>query len=360
VSRRAVALALALPCACAFACGAGEPPRSPAVPPVTTSPPPAVPALVFETKADERRDASFTDWSVADAAVRPSPVRAVAVPSYGAAESPKPGETHPFRLVAAVRAMRASPSGAKIVKMLSLVPDVIDAKARTGVDPFAEGEWLLVYGSAIGVPGPNANVLKHARTEAELAKAAADGGFESWDAGAAPPGAGTPGALRGEVYGVRDVLLRPQAGLLALVPEDRARDLAAALAKPIDPGVKPGELARIFAAEPAKIVRFVPADVVRATVLVKPASDGGLDASAEADCADAVSCKTTATALEELAKRSNSMMVRIVLKNLLGGLAVRAEGTKLKATLHAAPDQVDAALGIVRAQLGLPETAPGP
>ncbi len=51
-------------------------------------------------------------------------------------------------------------------------------------------------------------------------------------------------------------------------------------------------------------------------------------------------------------------MVRIVTKNLLGNLTVRARGAKLVATLHAAPDQVDALLNLTRAQLGLPGEDP--
>lgn len=366
MSRRAVAVVLALPCACAIACGGAEATRSSSVPPVTTSRHPATPAAVVEPGTDDGGDASFAEWSTSDAAARPAPARAAPEPAYGVAESPKPGDPHAFRLAAAVRAMRASPSGAKIVKMLSVVPDLMDAKARTGVDPLADAEWLLVYGSKVAVPGPNANVMKHARSESDVARAIGDAGtgaWEAWDAGApraaglASPG--TTGAVRGELYGVRDVLLRPQPGVLALVPGDRARDLAAALAKPLDPGVRPGELARIFVAEPANVVRLLPADVVRATVILRPAADGGLDASAEADCKDAASCATTATSLDEVAKRSNSLVVRIATKNLLGSLTVRADAAKLKVTLHAAPDQVDAALGILRAELGLPGADPG-
>jgi hypothetical protein len=153
---------------------------------------------------------------------------------------------------------------------------------------------------------------------------------------------------------VKDVLLRPQPGILALVPGDRAGELAVVLAKPFDSGVRSGELARAFVAEPAKLLRFLPAEVVRATVLVKAAPDGGCDASAEADCSDVAKCKATAVAIEELARTQNSLMVRFVTRNLLGGLAVRADGTKLKATLHASPDQVEVAVNLTRSQLGLP------
>jgi len=345
--RRALAGAGALASAFALAsgCGGEESSRPPVVPPLTVRP------VATPVHARELVDASAGVAISEDAAApAPAPKRHLPEPMFGATEPAKPGDPHAFRLAASLRLMRATRSGAKVLKLLSVLPEVIDARAKTGVDPFADGEWLLVYGSSTRIPGPNANVVKHLRAEAELTRANVDAGLEAFDAG--------PGAVRAEIYGVRDVLLRPQAGVLALVPADRAPDLAAALAKPIDPGTRSGELARIFLAEPAKVVRLLPAEVVRGTVTVKSAPDGGLDLSAEADCPDAAACSATATTLDELARKQNSIMVRIVLKNLLANLSVRARGTKLEATLHAAPDQVDAVLNLTRAQLGLPGEDP--
>jgi hypothetical protein len=362
----AVAVALAVSVV-TVGCGADEASRqaaaSPSSDPRTTVPAPEVPPPL---PSDDALDASGVTWSVGDAAMpsrNNSPARApLPEPSFGVSEPAKPGDAHAFRLAVALRAARATRSGAKVTKMLSVIPEVIEAKRRTGLDPFADGEWLLVYGAKVAVPGPNANVVKHARAEAEITRTMADGGFGAWDAGASttPLSPLTPAAsgVRAEIYGVSDVLLRPQAGIAALVPGDRARDLAVALAKPIELGVRPGELARAFVAEPAKLLRFLPAEIVRANLAVKAASDGGLDATAEADCPDAAQCKATATAIEDLVKTQNSLVVRIVTKNVLGGLAVRADGTKLKATLHAAPEQVDAALNLMRSQLGLPGEDP--
>ena len=337
----ALAGALASAALVASGCGADEA-RPPVVPPVTVRP------VARPEPVKEPVDASVGVATHEDTAPTPKP--ALPEPMFGATEPSKPGDPHAFRLAASLRSMRATRSGAKILKLLSVVPEVIDARAKTGVDPFADGEWLLVYGGGVRIPGANANVVKHLRSEAELTRANVDAGLEASDAG--------PGAVRAEIYGVRDVLLRPQAGVLALVPADRAVDLGAALSKAIDPGTRPGELARIFLAEPAKVVRSLPGDVVRGLVIVKPATDGGLDLSAEADCPDAASCKATATMLDQLAQKQNSLMVRIVTKNVLGSLALRADGTKLKASLHAAPDQVDALLNLTRAQLGLPGEDP--
>jgi len=261
--------------------------------------------------------------------------------------SVRPSDPQPFRLAVALRALRANASGAKIAALLSLVPVVIEGKTKTGVDPFVSGEWLLVYGARAEVPGANANVVRHTRPDTEVAKAINAAGFEARDGGAS-------GGVQASLYGVKEPLLRPQPATLALVPADRAADLASALKAPLDPGTKPGELARVFLAEPAKVLRILPSEVVRANAIAKPAGDGGLDLAADAECGDAAGCAAVATKLTDAVARQNSMMVRMVTRSLLSGLAIKANGTKLEATLHATPDQVDAILSLVRAQLGLP------
>lgn len=341
--------ALASAFALAFGCGGEEAALPPAAAPVAERPAHrARPAATVQESLDASASDAGSDAS-AEAPLAP-PKSSVPEPEFGSTESVNPGDAHAFRLAASLRLMRATRSGGKILKMLSVVPDVIDAHAKTGIDPFSDGEWLLVYGSKVAVPGPNASVVKHLRAEADVTKATARAGLEPSDAGA--------GAVRARLYGVRDVLLRPQPGVVALVPGDRAAELGAALKKAIDPGTKAGELARIFVAEPAKVARFVPAELTRAVVTVKSATDGGLDVSAEADCPDAATCKATATSLEELTTRQNTFMVKIVLRNLLANLSFRARGAKLEASLHAAPEQVDAVLNLTRAQLGLPGEDP--
>lgn len=321
----------------AVACGGEErPPAAP--PPVTTSP--ASSSVIF-------RDAGASEVARSDAldAGAPAPEPEVA---FGPG-SVKPGDPQPFRLAVALRAMRASASGAKIATMLSLVPEVIDATTKTGVDPFVHGEWLLVYGPRVEIPGPNANVLRHAKPDAEVTKALVAAGFEARDGGV---------GMQAALYGAKEPLLRPQPGMLAIVPVDRAVDLQAALKPAVDPGVKAGELARMFLAEPAKTLRVLPNEVIRANVIAKPAGDGGLDLSAAAQCPDAAACTAAATKLTDYVGRQNSMMVRMVTRSLLSGLVVKGNGAMLEATLHATPEQVDAILSLLRAQLGLPPPPP--
>ena len=328
------------------ACGGDERPSARA-PLRTTSPPSS--SVIFRPGPDEAARSG-------DALDAGRPALAPPLPQPEARFGPgsvKPGDPHPFRLAVALRALRASASGAKIATMLSLVPEVVEATTKTGVDPFAHGEWLLVYGAQAEVPGANANVLRHGKPDAEVTKALEAAGFEARDGGAS-------GGVQASLYGVKEPLLRPQAATLALVPADRAADLASALKPAIDPGTKAGELARAFLAEPAKVLRVLPSEVMNANVVAKPASDGGLDLSADAACGDAAGCAAIATKLTEYLGGQNSVMVRMVTRSLFSGLVIKASGARLEATLHASPDQVDAILSLLRAQLGLPPPATPP
>ena len=335
---------------CTAACGGEDrPPAAPPAAPLTTSP--ASSSVIFRGDAGASADALDASAPLPPLRPLPAPDSEPEPEAQFGPGSVKPSDPHPFRLAVALRALRASPSGAKLAALLSLVPAVIDGKTKTGVDPFASGEWLLVYGAHAEAPGANANVVRHAKPEAEVTKAIAAAGFEARDGGASS-------GVQASLYGVKEPLLRPQPATLALVPADRAGDLASALKGPIDPGTKAGELARVFLAEPAKVLRMLPGEVVRANAIAKPAADGGLDLAADAECGDAASCTAAATKLTGFVARQNSMMVRMVTRSLFSGLAIKANGTKLEATLHATPSQVNAIDGLLRAQLGLPSLAP--
>lgn len=243
--------------------------------------------------------------------------------------------------------MRASPSAAKIGRSLSLLPAIIDAKRRTGIDPFEDADWMLAYGPSIGAFIVNATVVRHHRKDEEVTQAIEQGSFEKSDH--------AEGGLASDLFGADTVLLRPRARTLAFVPQDRAKDFTAVLSKLDDPGLRSAEIARFALLEPAKVLAsIVPAEVTSAEGSVRPGQGGGLDASAEGACATAEACKEAAKAIEATVTRQNSMIVRMMTRGLFNSLKVRAEGAKVKATLHADPEQIDALVQLVRAYLGLP------
>jgi len=263
----------------------------------------------------------------------------------------EPGAGQGFSLVVSTKAMRASASGKKLARTFSLTRSVMEMKAKTGVDPFDEGDLLFVYGPHVSVFVANVNVVRHHAVDAEVARATASAGWPRSDAGSP--------AYDADLFGVRSVLLVPAPHTVALVPVDRAADLVPVLARVTDPKLGPGEVARAVMAEPnVTLARIVLPSVKKLDVVLRPAQDGGLDVAGEGACTTPEACTLAARAVLEEARQHNSLAVRIATRGLFNDVKTDAQGTKLRIGLHATPDQVDALVGLVRAALDVPAVDP--
>lgn len=350
------ATALAALAGLVLACGAdGEAPHVPHV--TTAMPPSAAPRPSTDAGRDEGGGASSdggTDGPRTFRRRERSP--RFPTPSFGAGDVTITG-AHRFRMLVSTKAMRANASAAKLGRALSTMPSFIDATERTGVGVLDDTDWLFTYGPDIGAIVTNANVIRHRVADEEVTSALQRSAFE--------PSRYAEGGLASDLFGTDMVLLRPRRQTLAIVPQDRASDIAASLAK-FDDRALPGPSPNIVAAtvrEPGPLLgRYVDAAVADAItkvdVSVRPGTPDGLDALADATCPTEEKCKTAAEALDATVRRRNSLAVRIATRGLLNGLIVRAEGARMKVTLHASAEQVEALDQLLRAVLGLP--APDP
>lgn len=341
----------------AFACGPEtEPPR---VPEPTTSRPTAILPTVDGIDAGTE-DASSRTWDAASASDAPPPPRRrdrlthFPTPAFGSGDV-APTATHAFRMVVSTKAMRASKSGARLGRALSLLPAIMDAKQRIGVDVFADGDWLLVYGPNLGGFVTNANVVRHHLKDDDVTQAIAKSGFEG--------SRFADGGLASDLFGTDTVLLRPRAQTIAFVPQDRAKDFPPALAKLDDPGIRGSEIFTVAVRDPkttvpGRVATLVPAELTKVEATIKPGPADSLDIAAEGTCTTAEACKEAAASMEATVKAQNSMVVRIATRGLFSGLAVRAEGAKVKATLHVSAEQVEAIDQLSRSLLGLPAVDP--
>lgn len=339
--------------ALAFACGPeSEPPRVPEsapsrptaiLPPIDTVDASARPTIDAEPGSDAapppRRRDRLTHFPT---------------PSFGAGDV-SPAATHPFRMVVSTKAMRASKSAARLGRALSLLPAMIDAKQRTGVDVLADSEWLLAYGPNLGALVTNANVVRHHVKDDDVTQALGKSGFEA--------SRFADGGLASDLFGTDTVLLRPRAQTIAFVPQDRARDFGAALAKLDDPGIRAPEILTLAVRDPkstvpGKVGSLVPAELTKVEGTMKPGPGDSLDLAAEGTCTTPEACKEAAATMDATVKAQNSMMVRIATRGLLSSFAVRAEGAKVKATLHVSAEQVEAIDQLMRSLLGLPAVDP--
>ena len=293
--------------------------------------PPTLVAMTPPPDASRNRESTpIVDAGTLDAEPPPRAPRLVPEPVWGAG-SVKPNEPHPFRLVVSISAAQKNAAAAQLLELFDRLPAVSDWEERTGV-PVRAGDALLVYGKEIGLPGANASVLR-------LPRAVALTPVPSFQA-----------------FGVRDAVLHPHPTLVAFVPSDRASDFEAALKAPFDFGVKPGEVARVTVAELPRVMPLPEQAKQNLLLVVKPATDHGLDAAFEVDCGvDAAKCAAVASDVTDFVARSNSIMVRLATRGILNGFTARVDGKKLKATLHITPEQMDANLRMASAIFGLPE-----
>ncbi|MBS2015967.1 MAG: hypothetical protein JST00_23970 [Deltaproteobacteria bacterium] len=350
------ATALAALAGLVLACGAdGEAPR---VPHVTTAMPPSAAPSPDGGEGGDASSAGQADGGTDGprASRRRERLPRFPTPSFGAGDVALTA-THRFRMVVSTKAMRANASAARLGRALRLMPSILDAKERTGVDVLDESEWLFTYGPDIGAIVTNANIVRHRVPDEEVTSALRRSAFE--------PSRYAEGGLASDLFGADMVLLRPRPQTLALVPQDRASDIAVVLAKLEDRGL-PGPGPNIVTAtvrEPGPLlaghVDAAVADAItKVDVSVRPGTPDGLDALADATCATEEKCKAAAEALDANARRRNSLAVRIATRGLLNGLTVRAEGARMKVTLHATAEQVEALDQLLRAVLGLPAADP--
>ncbi len=233
------------------------------------------------------------------------------------------GAGQPIRVAFDVGAVRARPDGAEIGAAVRALPVAATFRDMTDVDPYADGEWLVFYGASFFSPEKSVLVLRHTKEN---------------------PHPRDPNA---KVLG--DVVIAPQAHVVAIVPEARKAAIGAELARPLVTGLRAGELMRLHLDDAAS---FVPG-ITKLDVLVRAADDGGLDVGADGACADP--CEKTALDLRALVKRLNGAFVRMAMRGVLDPLetdAIRVHDAHIEARLHATPEQVRAVVNVAGASLG--------
>jgi hypothetical protein len=279
----------------------------------------------------------------------PPPTTAVAPPTVDAGAPPPPvgppidlvvgegaagvGAGQPIRVAMDVRAVRARPDSSEIAAAVRALPIARTFRTMTDVDLYVDGEWIVFYGANMVSPEKSVVVVRHAREDADL----------------------HPRDPHAKVLG--DIVIRPQAHVVAIVPESRKAALAAELARPLEDGLRRGELLRGHVDEPARVFAPFVDGIARLEVLVRTADDGGLDMGADGHCASREICERAADELRALVKRVNGTFVQMAVRGMLDPLerdGIRMHDAHIEARLHAAPYQVRALMNVASASLGAP------
>lgn len=263
-------------------------------------------------------------------------------------------------LLVNVAVIREHPIGPRLGPLLWGIPQWNDFMkgSQTLVDPIRDTDWILIYGPSLIHTERDAVIVRYSASDAVVDKAV-EAISKRYDKGG-PFDAGVPGvkASLGHADNGQRVFLRAQPHVLVVVPPDKAHEFARVLSKaPVKPRVRPGEAVRLTVKDPWRQISIpalkIPNALKELRLWVVPRADGGADVHVEGDCTDPAAAVEVADALTDLLKRQNAVGVRIVTRGLLNGAKFDADGDKVKMTLPASAEQLEALLQLTAGALGV-------
>ncbi|HEX3343417.1 MAG TPA: hypothetical protein VHS09_02540 [Polyangiaceae bacterium] len=224
---------------------------------------------------------------------------------------------------------RQHPLGSLLVPFVLAWPGWGDTLASLTRDPIADIDWIDV----VGPKDP-------ARERMILRTAAPD---DAVDARLAARG---DGSLR--------VVARAQPHLVAALPPDGADAVlqvlrSSRLAEPDDADAD--EVLHVDFPHPHGAMLYVPANVRRAVVRADSRPGGAAEGFADLTFDDDATAARMAGELRARAESMNSLMVRVLTRDLLGGLVVTAEGPVVKLRLPATKEQLESLATLASAML---------
>jgi hypothetical protein len=258
--------------------------------------------------------------------------------------------------------IRKHPVGAQMGGLLSSIPQWDDFIAGTGVDPIQQADWLLISGPGL-VNTANDVILVRYNAPDAVVDHAIDVISKKSSNGSAFD-AGVPGmrAALGTADRAPRVFLRPQHGLLAVVPPFYAAKAAAMLAKVrVSPRVRPGEAMRLTLKKPYQPFPDIPKTVSEVRLWVVPMANGGAEMFAEGDCASASDATDAAAHVNTVFDRfRHNALVSLVTHGLLKSLDIHADETHIELHLTATEEQLDALLTLVGGEIHSMKAQPPP
>lgn len=279
----------------------------------------------------------------------------------GAAGSVSAGPNNVTVLVN-MEVIKAHPLGPRLQPILAAIPQWRQFMTGSTLDPYRDTSWILITGPSLADTERDAVFVGYTASDAEVDKAI-DGISRAYVKGGKID-VGVPGVKAWRAYADRGerVFLRPRTHLAVIVPSSHAKPFAQALVKsPPQPKFRKGEAVSIRSMRPGGSVNVIPQSIseLRLWIVPRP-SDGGADVWAEGDCPDASTATQAADSFRQTVAQKNSLAVKMVTGGLLNHVEVTSEGAMVKLHLTATKEQIEAILGLVGAQLGVPASPPSP
>jgi hypothetical protein len=265
------------------------------------------------------------------------------------------------RVIVNAEVIRTNPVGAKMGYLLRGIPQWDEFMSGTDIDPVRDTDWVLISGPSLVNTSRDVILIHYSAPDAAIDKAI-DVVSKKYDRGGRFD-AGVPGVRATLAHADRAerVLLRPQTRVLAVVPPNKAEEIARQLVSTKVPlHNHPGEAVYVRVDNPNHPMPEIPASITQLRLRVIPRPDQGADVFIEGDTKDATTALQAAEDLKGIVKRHNDWITSSVTHGLLDHVEVTTDQSVVHAHLTASREQIETLVSLVGDLLGVhpPSSAP--
>jgi hypothetical protein len=265
-------------------------------------------------------------------------------------------------LVVDVGAIRANPVGAQMGYLVHGIPQWEDLLSGTRIDPLRDTDWLVISGPSFVNTGRDVVLVHYSAPDPIIDRAVLSLAHRTPSGG--PTDAGVPGvrAFLAHADRAERVILRPQSGVLAVVPPSAAHRVARQLSGArIAAPIRAGDALYLRFVSPHRALPELPEAIQEMRMRVIPRDDGGADVYVEGDTSDAEHASSAASDVAQFVRRHDDPITSLVTHGILDRVEVTAEGPLVKAHLTATRDQLATLVALVGDVLGVqPDDLPAP
>ncbi len=258
------------------------------------------------------------------------------------------------RVLVNAEVIRTNPVGAKMGYLLRGIPQWDEFMSGTDIDPVRDTDWVLISGPSLVHTERDVILIHYSAPDATIDKAI-DVVSKKYDRGGRFD-AGVPGVRASLAHADRAerVLLRPQSRVLAVVPPNKAEEIARQLVSARVPlHNHPGEAVYVRVDNPHHPMPEIPESITQLRLRVVPRADQGADLFLEGDTKDAATAAQAADDVKGIVKRHNDWITSSVTHGLLDHVEVTTEGGVVHAHLTASREQIETLVALVGDLLGI-------
>lgn len=266
------------------------------------------------------------------------------------------------RVIVNAKVIRTNAVGAKMGYLLRGIPQWDDFMSGTDIDPVRDTDWVMISGPSLVHTERDVILIHYSAPDATIDKAI-EVVSKKYDRGGRFD-AGVPGVRATLAHADRAerVLLRPQPGVLAVVPPNAAEKSARLLVsgKVALPASHAAEAVFVRVDNPHHPMPEIPETITQLRLRVVPRPDQGADVFLEGDTKDPASASQAADDVRSIFKRHNDWITSSVTHGLLDHVEVTTEGTVVHAHLSASREQIETLVSLVGDLLGVHPSSPTP